>query len=98
MADKGFDVADALIKIGLKLNMPPFLGSRQQLSADDVTETQAIAHHRIHVERAIEKIKNFKIFDKQLPLSMVGTHNQIWTVCCLLSNFQDPILKPKVNE
>ena len=98
MADKGFDIEKDLRQIGLGLNIPPFLGKRGQLSAQDVKETQKIAHHRIHVERAIGKVKCFKILGIQLPLVLVGTLNQIWTVCCLLSNFQDAIVKPKNNS
>ena len=46
MADKGFIIQD-LLPVGVPLNIPPFLGSSE------------IASLRIHVERAISKIKNF---------------------------------------
>ena len=35
-ADKGFDIENELDKIGMKLNIPPFLRKRQQLSKEDV--------------------------------------------------------------
>ena len=92
MADKGFDIRNELDKIGMKFNIPPFLGKRKQLSKDDVLETQRYAHHRIHVERAIGKVKNFHIFNRPFFLKSVGIANQIWTDCCLLSNFQDPLI------
>ena len=92
MADKGFDIRNELDKIGMKLNIPPFLGKRKQLSKDDVLETQRIAHHRIHVERAIGKVKIFHIFDRPFFLKSAGIANQICTDCCLLSNFQDPLM------
>ena len=56
MADKGFTISKELEEIGLPLNIPPFLGKRKQMGASDVKETQLIAHHRIHVERAIGKV------------------------------------------
>ena len=61
MADKGFTVQD-LLPPGVGLNIPPFLGSQGQMSPDDVVKTQSIASLRVHVERAINKIKNFHIW------------------------------------
>lgn len=92
MADKGFDMSKELDEINMKLNIPSFLGKRKQLSSDEVANTQLIAHHRIHIERAIGKVRNFHIFDRQFRLKSAGIVNQIWTDCCLLSNFQDPII------
>lgn len=60
MADKGFTVED-LLPLGVKLNIPPFLGSSKQMPAEEVIQTQEIASLRIHVERVINKIKNFHI-------------------------------------
>ena len=92
MADKGFNIQDLLDPINVKLNIPPFLHMQDQMSADDVLQTQQIAAERIHVERAINKIKNFHIFDQVIPLSLAGSINQIWTVCGLLTLFHNPII------
>ena len=92
MADKGFDIQDLLDVLKVKLNIPPFLGMLGQMASDDVMTTQSIAAERIHVERAINKIKCFHIFDQVIPLSLSGTINQIWTVCAMLTLFQEPII------
>ncbi|XP_067019434.1 uncharacterized protein [Acropora muricata] len=92
MADKGFDIGDDLNKIDLKLNIPPFLKDQAGFNEGDVLKTQTIARHRIHVERAIGKVRRFRIFHSVIPVSMFGSVNQIWTVACLLSNFQNPVL------
>ena len=92
MADKGFDIEGMLRERGVGLNLPPFLQSRDQFTAKQVHETKTIAKLRIHVERAIRRIKEFHIFDSPVPLSMVGTVNQIYTVVCLLTNFQGPLI------
>ena len=55
---------------GVGLNIPPFKGSRDQLTAEEVDETVHIASVRIHVERAIGRIKNYHILDGTLPLSL----------------------------
>ena len=89
MADKGFTIQD-LLPLGVSLNIPPFLGSSSQMPAEDVVKTQNIASLRIHVERAVNKIKNFHIWDGVLPLSLFGIVNQMWTVCAFLCNVQEP--------
>lgn len=72
--------------------MPPFLHMQDQMPAQDVLETQQIAAERIHVERAFNKITNFHLFDQVIPLSLAGSINQLWTVCGLLTLFQEPII------
>ncbi|XP_065893744.1 uncharacterized protein [Dysidea avara] len=92
MADRGFTIENLLTPLGVGLNIPPFLGSRQQMDAGEVVETQQIASLRIHLERAIWRVKEFDILSGTMPASVAGSANQIWTVCCLLCNFQDPLI------
>ena len=91
MADKSFTVED-LLPLGVSLNIPPFLGSSNQMPAQDVIRTQEIASLRIHVERAINKIKNFHIWDGVVPLHQFGLVNQMWAVCAILCNSQPNII------
>ena len=91
MADKGFNIDDLLKEKGVGLNIPPFLQSQAQFSAQDVHETKTIAKLRIHVEIAIRRIKEFHFFDSEEPLSSLGSVNQLYTVACLLTNFQGPL-------
>ena len=86
MADRGFTIADVLDARGVTLNIPP-TKVNDQLSASELITTRKIAALRIHVERAIGKIKNFKILDG-IPNSMNGIVDQIFFVCCMLCNFQ----------
>ena len=89
IADKGFTIQD-LLPVGVSLNIHHFWAVLP-MSAEDV-KTQNIASLRIHVERAINKIKNFHIWDGVLPLSLFGIVNQMWTVCAHLCNVQEPIV------
>ena len=92
MADRGFEIQDLLVESGTILNIPPFKGP-SSLSEAAVTETQKIARLRIHVERAIGQVKGrFHVFDHDIPLSLAGSVNQMWTVCCLLCNFFGPLV------
>ena len=74
------------------MSIPAFVGKDDQMSPEDVFHTQQIASERIHVERAINKVKNFHGFDGPIPLSMFGSVNQMWTMCGLLTLFQNPII------
>ena len=92
MADRGFDVAH-LMPDGVGLNIPPFLGSRSQLEEEEVGETRRIASVRIHVERAIERIKNFRI-THFIPSMVCPLAEEIVFVCAFLSNYMDPLVHP----
>jgi len=91
MADKGFTIEKLLTDRNCKLVIPHFLSSRGQFSDSEVIENDAITACRIHVERAIRRIKENRILQSILPLSLIGSSNQIWTVCCLLSNFRSDL-------
>ncbi|XP_061172879.1 uncharacterized protein LOC133182161 [Saccostrea echinata] len=93
MADKGFTIRDLLEKKGCSLNIPPFRSSSCQFSTVDVFNTQDIAKLRIHVERAIGRVKNFHIFDGVLSLSLVQLASQIFSVCCWLTNLDVPMVE-----
>lgn len=97
MADKGFTISEELGKMGIKLNVPPFISAGSQLSQADVNLTQKIAQHRIHVERAIKKIRVFKMVSNCIGTNVFASINKIWTVCSLLTLWQNPILKSNEN-
>ena len=91
MADKGFDIEEDLIPLGVKLNIPPFLRGKAQFDPHELVQTRRIASLRIHVERAMERIKNFHIFDRTLPVTVTGIADRMFCVCCYLSNFHPPL-------
>ena len=97
MADRGFLIEDELRQRGCKLYMPAFkTANRAQLTAAEVTETRRIARARIHVERAIQRIKTFQIL-KFVPLSLLHVCEQIFKTCAYLTNFQKPIISELVS-
>ncbi|CAC5419576.1 unnamed protein product [Mytilus coruscus] len=93
MADKGFVLNKVLDGTGITVNTPPFLMSHGQFSRQEVEETQTIAKLRIHIERHIRRVKEYHLFDSIIPLSMVGTINQLWTVANMLTLFKGPLVK-----
>ena len=74
----------------MRLNVPPVMKSNSQMAAEDVILTKKFAHLRIHVERAIGRIKEYYILQSVLPAAMLDIINQVVFVCCMLSNFNPP--------
>ena len=95
IADRGFTIEEELANINVSLNIPSFLEGRNQFTLAEVKESQTIASVRIHIERTIQRIKRYKIIRNEISLSLHGSVNQIWTIICLLANFQSPLIKDK---
>ena len=88
---KNHNTAEYLILRGVQLNIPPFLRGTDQFSHKELVENRRIASLRIHVERAMERIKNFHIFDRILPATLTGIADRMFFVCCVLCNFHTPL-------
>ena len=91
MADRVFDIEEDVLLRGVRLNIP-LLHGKTQLCEKELIITRRIASLRIHVERAMERIKNFHIFDKSIPASLTEIADRIFLVCCVLTNFQQPLV------
>ena len=93
MVGRGFTVENVLKPLGVSLNIPAFLHGREQLTNEEVTESQTMASVRIHIEQVIQEIKKFRHICNEISLVFHGSINQIWTVSCLLCNFLPPLTK-----
>jgi hypothetical protein len=99
MTDKGFVIRDLSLTRKATLSIPPFttkckLGEGKRLNEKEVKKTKSIAKHRIHVERAIERLKNFRTLSGTIPLKIKSCVHQIVKVCAFFCN----LLKPLVNK
>jgi hypothetical protein len=77
MADRGFDIESDLPS-GVTLNIPPFLDGKYQLSLEEELTTRKIASIRVHVERAIARIKNYRILHQVVPITLAKDLDKIW--------------------
>lgn len=91
MADRGFNIRDLCLKKQAYLNIPAFSDGKQ-LSARAVTHSRKIASVRIHVERAMERLKNFNIINGIIPLQLKNSLDQILTVITVLGNLNSPLV------
>ena len=81
---------------GVLLNIPPFFDGKPQLTAEDEAKTRKNASVWAHVERAIARIKNYRILHQLvIPLALDDNLDQIWGVCSYLTLFLPPIIKEK---
>ena len=92
MDDRGFEIQDLLVLKKASLNISPFMRCKDQLDPDEEDETRQMASLRIHVERAIERIKNFNILRQIIPNTIAEDTNKIWKVCAILTNFKGPLV------
>ncbi|KAK3923384.1 Putative nuclease [Frankliniella fusca] len=89
MADKGFLIGD-LLPAGVSLIRPPFK-TTVQFTEQQVIDSRKISKARVHVERAIERIKRYKILNF-IPTCLAPRATMVFQVCCALTNLQKPLI------
>ena len=93
MADRGFPIVEDLAERGASLLIPPPSSGVQQMTRDNVLKTKKVANARIHVERAIGRMKEFSILTNTLPISLVPLIDDIVIVCAALVNLLEPLVQ-----
>ncbi|CAM4805745.1 unnamed protein product [Rotaria magnacalcarata] len=91
MSDRGFALDNQHSHI--KLIYPPFLQGKSQLPPSKVTETRVIARHRIHVERCMGRIKNYKLLSGVIPIKSIYLVNFWFYICTFFTIFDEPLVK-----
>ena len=92
MADKGFNIGDLIVGKCANLVIPPFLKDKVHFSRRNCTRTSSIAKARIHVERAIARIKDFRILNGAIPITIKDMLDDIFVIICALTNLAPPLL------
>ncbi|XP_040360987.2 uncharacterized protein LOC121836090 [Ixodes scapularis] len=92
MVDKGFKLNN--IPAGVQVHIPAFRKPQEpQMPEEDVAHSRRVASARVIVERVIGRVKQFHILDRPFPITMIGIANQVFQVCCFLSNFREPLTR-----
>ena len=73
--------------------MPPGARVKSQMTVAECEKTKSVANLRIHVERAIIRIKEFKIIKNVLPINLLPLVDDIIKVCAVICNIQAPLIK-----
>ncbi|XP_077557869.1 uncharacterized protein LOC144173249 [Haemaphysalis longicornis] len=103
LVDRGFRCNDMFAARGATLLMPSLTKKRAQLPGAEVTTSRKLSRVRIHVERAIQRLKVFRIFQTVLPLNFVrragdkdfATMDKVAVVCSAFVNLQTPIINSR---
>jgi hypothetical protein len=98
MADRGFVIRDYLLERQAKLVIPPFTkkcawGKGKRLTPTQIKQTRQIARLRIHVERAIQRLKTFRILSGVMLLTLKPITDKILVVSAFLCNTEPTLLK-----
>lgn len=93
MADRGFTIQSDLPE-GVKLVIPSFKHKdKSQFSKQELQQNKKISEARVHIERAIRRIKQFQILKTEMKMTQKDVYENIFKSCGYLVNFQDPFLK-----
>lgn len=71
MVDKGFLINELCLEHRIKLVRSPSLHNKQKLNRQEATKNQDIADARVHVERAIQRMKLFKILRDSFSIDLL---------------------------
>ena len=91
LAEKGFLIHDLLPK-NVFLNLPAFFCGKTKFSKTEAIFSRKIAGCCIHVERAMERLRNYKILD-YASSALLPYFGKLVQVCAVLVNFQSPIIR-----
>ena len=93
LADKGFPgINNMLNSKGSILVMPPFKRGGQQFITDENEKGYCVARNRIHVERAIQRMKVFDVL-KFFPHYLLQQADKIVRVIAFFANNFDDLIK-----
>ena len=75
--------------MGVKVNLPAYTNKREQLESFDIARSRRVSNTRIHVERAIGRIKEYRIASEVTATNILPHFNEMFFACYMLTNFQD---------
>ncbi len=96
LADKRF-LLHGILPQGVLLNLPAFLSSKKQFTKAEAIFSRKIAKSRIHVERAIERLRNYKIIET-ISTNLKPFSTLLVRACSALANLQSPIISGVFND
>ena len=90
LADRGFK---CLGSHGIDFIVPPTKPKNRLFSADEVQRTRQIACLRIHIERVIERLREFSILKNRVNTNLLTVLDQVVIVAAALTNLQTSLIK-----
>ena len=95
MADRGFQIKEDLLLHFCSLAIPPGARVKSQFTGKEVKDTKEVANLRIHVERAINRIKTYRILKSTLPITMLRHFDDMVLAIAGLCNLKDVLIRAR---
>ncbi|KAK3927633.1 Protein ALP1-like [Frankliniella fusca] len=93
MVDKGFDIDKECQDSLLVLIRPPFMRSKaKKFSRAESVQCAKIARARVHVERVIQRVREYHTLKHKVPWNICPYLDNIVVIVCALVNLGKPIL------
>lgn len=92
LADKGFPhIENKILESGAVLVMPPFRSGERQFTTQQNRDCYEVAKVRIHVERAIRRLKYFEVLNF-VPSLMLPKVDKIFVIVSFFANFFNDLI------
>ena len=88
MPDRGFQIKEELMLKLCSLSVPPGAKLKIQITTEECKTTKYVANLRIYAERAINRIKTFRILKSILPVTILHNIGDIVKTCAALCNLK----------
>ena len=95
LADRGFQLKELLLLKHAELTVPQANKGKAQMSTDQVKETKKVANVRLHVQRVIRRLKQFRILSQVMPITLLRYANDIILIFAAVTNLQGPIVSTR---
>ncbi|CAN7939241.1 unnamed protein product [Ixodes hexagonus] len=92
LADRGFLIREDIGRVGARLVVPAYTKGKRQLPAEEVETARQMSKIRIHVERAIGRIKVFRILQDRLPITILRHATNILLICSGITNLKRKLM------
>jgi hypothetical protein len=92
MVDKGYAIEEECLDHMLVLIRPPFLRNNKKFTRAEAVRCAKIARARVHVERVIQRVRNYHILKNKIPWNLVPYLDDFVVIVSALVNLGNPIL------
>lgn len=82
-----------MIYHNVELNYTALHFDQKSIYQEEVESTRRIASAGIHAKRKMEQIKNFRILQGVIPISLCDIVDEVFFVCASLTNLLPPLVK-----